>query len=430
MTAEIAIMNQSAVALAADSAVTIGNQRGQKIFNTVNKLFALSKHRPVAVMIYGNAQILRAPWETVIKIYRRHLGRSAFDRLEDYAADFLKFVADNRDLFPAAEQEHCLKELIAERYRSINQGIQDAIRQRLEENDQISIVETERLVAAQIQKHFDLLKQVGNLMGFTDEIGTRTIQKHAALVDQLRQYFFQKLPLTPDNLAALDQLTRWLVTRDAFRSSAKSGIVIAGFGERDVYPALQEFHVDGILEDILRHSKRHHMRIGPANRAGIIPFAQSEVVKGFIDGMDPALENLVNVYLDQTFSDYPRVLLDQIPDLSADDKRRIASKMQEASRSILSSFRQQLQTFRDANFVNPVVSTVAVLPKDELAAMAESLVNLTSFKRRFSTDAETVGGPIDVALISKGDGLVWIKRKHYFKPELNPHFLTNYFQDD
>ncbi len=70
-----------------------------------------------------------------------------------------------------------------------------------------------------------------------------------------------------------------------------------------------------------------------------------------------------------------------------------------------------------------------ILPKDELAAMAESLVNLTSFKRRISMDEETVGGPIDVAVISKGDGFIWIKRKHYFDPKLNPGFLANYYQD-
>lgn len=68
-----------------------------------------------------------------------------------------------------------------------------------------------------------------------------------------------------------------------------------------------------------------------------------------------------------------------------------------------------------------------MLPKDELAAMAESLVNLTSFKRKVTLERETVGGPIDVAVISKGDGFVWIKRKHYFKPELNPQFLSKYY---
>jgi hypothetical protein len=60
--------------------------------------------------------------------------------------------------------------------------------------------------------------------------------------------------------------------------------------------------------------------------------------------------------------------------------------------------------------------------------MAESLVNLTSFKRRVTLDAETVSGPIDVALISKGDGFIWMKRKHYFDGEKNPHFLRNYYR--
>ena len=36
-----------------------------------------------------------------------------------------------------------------------------------------------------------------------------------------------------------------------------------------------------------------------------------------------------------------------------------------------------------------------------------------------TTSAESVSGPIDVAVISKGDGFVWIKRKQYFDPQLN-----------
>jgi hypothetical protein len=43
-------------------------------------------------------------------------------------------------------------------------------------------------------------------------------------------------------------------------------------------------------------------------------------------------------------------------------------------------------------------------------------------------DTETVGGAVDVAVISKGDGFIWIKRKHYFKPELNARFFANYFR--
>lgn len=60
--------------------------------------------------------------------------------------------------------------------------------------------------------------------------------------------------------------------------------------------------------------------------------------------------------------------------------------------------------------------------------MAEALVNLTSFKRKISLEIETVGEPIDVAIISKGDGFIWIKRKHYFDPKINLRFIENYFR--
>ena len=69
---------------------------------------------------------------------------------------------------------------------------------------------------------------------------------------------------------------------------------------------------------------------------------------------------------------------------------------------------------------------IGALPKDDLSKVAESLVNLTSFKRRVSAEAETVAEPIDVAVISKGDGFVWIRRKHYFPPDLNPTWPIQY----
>lgn len=72
---------------------------------------------------------------------------------------------------------------------------------------------------------------------------------------------------------------------------------------------------------------------------------------------------------------------------------------------------------------------VGVLSKVELAAMAESLVNLTAFRRQFTHAIETVGGPIDIAVISKGDGFVWVKRKHYFPGELNQRSFRNFFRN-
>ena len=90
-------------------------------------------------------------------------------------------------------------------------------------------------------------------------------------------------------------------------------------------------------------------------------------------------------------------------------------------------FEQFGEHLRDEQ-AHPVLRMVTVLPKDELAAMAEALVNLTAFKRKITESMETVGGPIDVAVISKGDGFIWVKRKHYFPAELNQHFFATYFR--
>ena len=58
MTAEVAVMNSQAIALAADSAATFRDEMGQKIFTSASKIFTLSKYQPVGVMIYGNASLM------------------------------------------------------------------------------------------------------------------------------------------------------------------------------------------------------------------------------------------------------------------------------------------------------------------------------------------------------------------------------------
>jgi hypothetical protein len=68
------------------------------------------------------------------------------------------------------------------------------------------------------------------------------------------------------------------------------------------------------------------------------------------------------------------------------------------------------------------MKVVTTLPKEEMAAMAEALVELTSLRRKVDSPLESVGGPTDVAVVSKGDGLIWIKRKHYFDAALNKDF--------
>ena len=78
------------------------------------------------------------------------------------------------------------------------------------------------------------------------------------------------------------------------------------------------------------------------------------------------------------------------------------------------------------NYINRLVETVAYLSKEDLADMAESIVRMTCIKRRVASTEETVGGPVDVAVVTKGDGFIWMQRKHYFDPQLNQQFFERY----
>lgn len=60
------------------------------------------------------------------------------------------------------------------------------------------------------------------------------------------------------------------------------------------------------------------------------------------------------------------------------------------------------------------------MPFQDAIDLAEFLVEMTIKVSRFAPGPPSVGGPIEVAAISKHEGFKWIRRKHYFTADLNP----------
>lgn len=152
------------------------------------------------------------------------------------------------------------------------------------------------------------------------------------------------------------------------------------------------------------------------------------MVYTFIEGVDPLYYQTIHRYLHELFDKYPRQIVKTLPTLTAKQRKDLVTKLQGIGTEIVGEFMSTMRKYSRNKHVNPILEMVDFLPLSELASMAESLVNLTSFKRRFTLVPETVGGPIDVAIISKGDGFIWIKRKHYFDAASNPQFFANYYR--
>ncbi len=431
MTAEITIMNKLAIAMAADSAVTIGTEKGQKIYNSVNKLFTLSKYHPVGVMIYGSAELMRVPWETIIKNYRKKLGTRKFNTVKEYATDFLHFLADKNPLFPQELQTNYFISSISAYYNEmIKNRINSTVKKALEMSSQkkLNIKQIEKIVKEIIHKNHVNLAARKILPSFSKYSEISLQKKYAQLIEKAIETVFQRLPIPAESRRELKKIAIYTITRDIF-SSLESGIVVAGFGERENFPALISFNVNAVVDNKLKYKVDKTQILNTVESAAIIPFAQSEMVATFIEGIDPALQNFFGGYLVELFNRYPDMIADNISSLNEKEKKELKGKLKKIGDSIIKDFEDKTNEYQGRFHINPILAAVAALPKDELAAMAESLVNLTSFKRRISLEAETVGGPIDVAVISKGDGFIWIKRKHYFKQELNQHFMINYYKD-
>ena len=61
-------------------------------------------------------------------------------------------------------------------------------------------------------------------------------------------------------------------------------------------------------------------------------------------------------------------------------------------------------------FTSGLVNTVEFFNVEDMV-MAESLISITDLQRHITSSEETVGGPIDVAVITKTDGFKWVKQK-------------------
>jgi len=423
MTAEVAVMNKSAIALAADSAVTLQTNGKQKIYNSVNKLFALSVSKPVGIMIYGAADFTGIPWESVVKEYRKKLGNKAFPTLAGYTKDFFTYLQRASWLFPEDVQNQYYEMSLRGYFALIKGDILTDVENVFQDKQCITDAETKKIASSVIARHHKEWDKSDRIKGLPKSFPQAISRKHAAMFRRVRDAVFQKLPITQSAWRQLRQIAVMMVTRQRFPSHAP-GVVIAGFGESEVFPSLENYTVDLLVDGRLKMKENSRFQISRHDSAAIQPFAQSEMVFTFVEGVDPTYERVLEGYLAELFQEYPQQIVDVLDGVSDSQKKVLAGNLTKLGKRLSEDFAAQMEDYRGKTQVQPIIDSVAALPKDELAAMAESLVSLTSFKRKVTLDAETVGGPIDVAVISKGDGLVWIKRKHYFARDLNPDFFS------
>jgi hypothetical protein len=429
MTSEIAILNSNGIALAADSAVTIGNQ---KVYNSANKLFTLSKYHPVGVMIYDSGSLIDVHWETIIKEYRSKLGKKSFVNLKEYADDFWRFISEDKKVITNQKRDEYVYAQAVTYMNMLYEQLEQRVKNQIESEGETTLEKSYKIFITILAESGKIMASYKLIDGVDDLESKKILDKHKSKFEEISSKIFGELfPLfnEDDKNILYTQVSKIFIKNYFFLNT--SGVVVAGFGVNDVYPRIASYIVEGVVGDFVKKIFNE----GKSNIqhdyfvTTIVPFAQDEMVWTFMSGMDPDLSKFAMKYLEDIFNKYPLNLSEAEFGVDATVMNKIKDKIIKDGIELLNVFNNDLYKFQRENNSQPILDMVGVLPKDELAAMAESLVNLTVFKRKVSKAMETVGGPVDVAVISKGDGFIWVKRKHYFEPELNHNFFANYFKE-
>lgn len=419
MTCEIAIMNTRGIALAADSAATMGN--GGKVYHSADKLFPLAGSAPVAVMTHGADALLGVPWEVVIASYSSQLGDRRFCTLAGYADDLITFIEESRAMFPEAVQTgrflfHARRiwtKYYAEPWRALMvKPSRKRAPGRLRRIAMfIGLLEEDH----SIWEKYPALRQPYNFFfdedgdiaasGLEAEANDILAETEESLCELEREIFCtDDLPFGPTLPEELRQglrtTLRYFLLRGAFGGGDDSGIVLAGMGTAEIFPSVLHYRVGTITNNRLKLMTVDENRITPEVTASILPFAQREMIDLIIEGMHPDLKRRL-----------PELLESCLPPPRR-KKPRPGDEWEDTSPGPTEWFCDLVESEMQEKHCDPIMAAVAALSKRDMAEMAEALVSFAGFRMKFlSNERETVGGPVDVAFLSKGDGFVWVKRK-------------------
>lgn len=421
MTAIVGILNSRGLAFAADSAATLEISSTHKITNHANKIFELSKDLPIGVALYGNLDFMQLPWEQIIKMYRKHLNKTEFDRVSDFADDFFKYV---RSLFAPFQDDNYIKKrihfFVNSFYNEIATTASDLLKQEnkeLSDENMVSIMVETMCNLGRSYKEYEICPDFENV----------NIEEFTSIFDECIDEKLQEclsVAKYPKEFKQTFTETLFFILRsDRHIYSSLTGLVFFGYGAQDLHPSYFSYEISELFDTKIKMVQRNRYRVRIDGGACIAPFAQTDVAYTVVRGIDNDLRQLFYKQNKKSMSQLVDAIISKLAEANAPQQLlEVLSGID--INSLSNTFQKSMDDIIWEKYVSKLMDIVEFLSKEDLADMAESLVKMTGLKRRVTTDEESVGGPVDVAVVTKGDGFVWIKRKHYFKPELNP----NYFQ--
>lgn len=390
MTSEIGILNQDCVVLAADSALTISKADGTRsTLDSARKIFTLQHPNKVGMMTFNNYTFMDVTWSAILTSYRDYLQDRSISTLEGYVTSFIKYLNTMNIYTEEAEAKQVLTYTVY---------LCDSL-YSLDKNDSEHI----KRIQAKLQRLDDRFKKERML----DIDKNVFISKFGGIIIQAFEQKYKDY-LESLEMEFIDGVYDYICSSEML-SNYFTAVIFAGYGKDELFPSLREIHFDGRYCGKIKYRYGWSQVTDPteddSSVGAIIPFAQQDVSYSVLKGIDPTLNDL---RLEQQYEIRDRLI--KKASVYFDDSSKAEEFGNEISREF-SSANKEFNEVIENSYMNPIVGMLQALSNEEMGEMAKTLVSLAAFKRKYSGELQTVGGPVDVLSISRADGVVWLSNK-------------------
>ena len=194
-------------------------------------------------------------------------------------------------------------------------------------------------------------------------------------------------------------LTKWNYTTE---------LVFAGYGKEQKYPQLIYVPINGVSKGELNY-KLEEMKvvdISDNHPSDIQYFGQTDITATLTEDLSKNEDNqnlcegILNIFIEKRNELKARGQID-------DSKLSIPDCFGAVESAFNARHRNMRQKWYDA---------VKNYSLQEMASLAETLIKATELHRSIMFQPESVGGLVDLAVITREDGFQWLNRKSWYEP--------------
>lgn len=400
MTSQLILMNGFGVALASDSAVTVG---GKRTYDTAEKIIPLPAPHRLAVLHSGSVNIHGMPYSVLINEWAASLGTTRLRSVALYRQNFLSWLNDNRDWVSTKRSDEDFIDQLEDLYREIWDGIT-----KVDDAQDVSS-EAEQACLDEFIKWTDIISGWSSLAPDEDDWASEAYARMRNRIDEVRGKWFDDIPMSAAIEQQIATVTRLYLARGHLHR--RSELAFVGFGEKQLLPSYAAVEVNVFVHDYLLHRMTAE-QISPDLESGsffaICPIGQRDAIDRFLLGVDygtvdVATRAALEVFLNKSNES------GQVEGASDDESKTDAET--QLGNNVYREIKTAFQSWSYENFKQPLFGAIAALPLASLAAAAQSLIGIQSLSQTITGEMGTVGGPIDVAVISRENGFQWINHK-------------------